>query len=228
MNPQQQKPASTQAHLHVAEIKEGIVILKDGSLRMILLASSINFALKSEEEQNAITIGYQNFLNSLSFPVQISMQSRRLDLEKYLQKLQIRFKEETNELIQLQINDYIAYIRKLITIANIMEKKFFVAIPFTPPKIQSRTFFDKLLRPTANIAPSISEMEFKKYKEEISQRANIVANGLGTLGVRIISLSTQQIIELLYTSFNLEEAEAEKLTQVENISESIVEKESKK
>lgn len=224
---QKQSPktiSSTQEHLNIAEIKDGLIILKDGGLRMVLLASSINFALKSEQEQNAITAGYQNFLNSLSFNIQILMQSRRLDLEHYLQKLQVRLKEETNELIQLQINDYIEYIRKLITIANIMEKKFFVVIPFTPPKVQSRTIFDKLFRFNAISAPRISDLEFKKYKEEMIQRANVIASGLGALGVKVVPLSTQQIIELLYSSYNLEEAESQKLTEFEQVSSSIVQK----
>jgi len=218
------KRASTQAHLDIVEIREGITILKDGGLRMTLLASSVNFALKSEQEQNAIVMGYQNFLNSLTFPIQILMQSRRLDLEKYLQKLELRLKSETNELIQIQINDYIAYIRKLVTIANIMEKKFFIVIPYAPPKAQTRSFFDQILNPTANRAPLMSEIEFKKYREEMTERANVVAGGLGALGVKIISLSTQQVIELLYSSYNLEEAEAEKLVENQNLSGSIIEK----
>ena len=135
---------STQEHLDIAEIHDEIVFLKDGSMRMIMMAGSINFALKSEKEQNAIIQRYQGFLNSLTFPIQILMQSRKLDLEKYLTKLEKRLMEETNELIQLQTSDYIAYVRKLITIANIMEKKFFIVIPFTPPKVQARGIFDSL------------------------------------------------------------------------------------
>lgn len=218
-----QKP-STQEHLDIAEVREGIVILKDGSLRMMLLASSVNFALKSEAEQNAITVRYQGFLNSLNFPVQILMQSRKLDLEKYLQKLEIRLKKETNELIQLQINDYINYVRKLVTVANIMEKKFFIVLPYTPQKVQARGLFDKLFNPTKNIAPSLSEQEFKKYKEEIIQRANVVSGELGALGVKVIPLSTQQIIELLYSSYNLEEAQSEKLTDVSELASEVVQK----
>jgi hypothetical protein len=216
---------STQQHLDVAEIRDGIVILKDGGMRIIMLVSSINFALKSEAEQNAITMRYQGFLNSLTFPIQILMQSRKLDLEKYLQKLEMKLKEETNELIQLQINDYIGYIRKLVTVANIMEKKFFITIPFTPPQIQARGLFDKILNPTKNISPSIAESEFKRYKEEMIQRANVISSELGAIGVKVIALSTQQIIELLYSTYNLEEAQSEKLTDVHNITEQLVQKE---
>lgn len=215
---------STQEHLFINEIRDGIVILKDGGMRMMMLCSSVNFALKSESEQNAIIGRYQSFLNALSFPVQIVMQSRKLDLEKYLAKLQVRLKEETNELIQLQINDYIEFIRKLITVANIMEKKFFITIPFTPPKVQARSIFDKLFHSTKSTAPLISDIEFKKYKEEMIQKANVVASELGALGVKIIPLSTQQIIELLYSSYNIEEAGTEKLTNASDLDEDIIEK----
>lgn len=225
--PDKNTKPSTQEHLNVAEVRDGIIILKDGGLRMVLLASSINFALKSEAEQNAITVRYQGFLNSLNFPVQILMQSRKLDLEKYLQKLQVRLKQETNELIQLQINDYILYIRKLVTVANIMEKKFFIVLPYSPPKVQARGMFDKLFNPTKNIAPSFSQDEFKKYKEEMIQRANVVSGELNAIGVKVVSLSTQQVIELLYSSYNLEEAQSEKLTDVENLSSELVQKEDK-
>lgn len=222
------KKPSTQEHLDVAEIREGIVILKDGGLRMILMASSINFALKSEAEQNAITMRYQGFLNSLNFPIQILMQSRKLDLEKYLQKLEIRLKQEINELIQIQINDYIDYIRKLVTVANIMDKKFFIVIPYTPSQVQARGIFDKLINPTKNIAPTFSEVEFKKYKEEMIQRGNVVANELGAIGVKVIPLSTQQIIELLYSSYNLEEAQSEKLTDIDDLASNLVQKQKNK
>ena len=218
------KRPSTQAHLAVAETRDGIIILKDGGLRLVLAAGSVNFALKSEGEQNAIVMGYQNFLNSLNFTIQIVMQSRKLDLERYLAKLEIHLKEETNELLQIQIKDYIAYVRKLITVANIMDKRFYITIPFTPPKVQARSLFDKLFNPTRYAGPIISEIEFKKYKEEMTQRANVIASGLGALGVKVQMLGTQQLIELLYTSYNLEEAESEKLIAVEELSTPVIQK----
>ncbi len=225
--PEKKIRPSTQEHLDIAEVRDGIIILKDGGLRMVFLASSINFALKSEGEQNAIIVRYQGFLNSITFPVQILMQSRKLDLEKYLEKLKVRLKQETNELIQLQINDYILYIRKLVTVANIMEKKFFIVLPYSPPKVQARGMFDKLFNPTKNIAPSFSQDEFKKYKEEMIQRANTVSSELGSIGVKVVPLSTQQVIELLYSSYNLEEAQSEKLTDFGDLASGLVQKEKK-
>lgn len=223
-NKNKKQKASTQDHMDIAELRDGIVLLKDGSMKMIFLVSSINFALKSEAEQNAIIMRYQGFLNSLTFPIQIIMQSRKLDLEKYLQKLEARLKQEANELIQLQISDYINYISKLVTVANIMEKKFFIAISFNPPNVQARGLFDKILNPTKNVNATITEQEFKRYKEEMIQRANVVSSELGALGVKVIGLSTQQIIELLYSSYNLEEAQTEKLTNISNITEELVQK----
>lgn len=219
------KPISTQEHINTSEIKDGIIILKDGGMRAVLLASSVNFSLKSGDEQNAIIARYQGFLNSLTFSIQILMQSRRLDLERYLQKLIVRLKQETNELIQLQINDYVVYIRKLITIANIMEKKFFIIISYNPPKVQSRSMFDKLFHSTKNIAPSISEDEFNKYKEEIKERINTVSTELHSMGINTVTLSTQQIIELLYSSYNIDEASKERLIEYKQMSGSVIEKE---
>jgi len=216
--------SSTQEYLDINEIREGVVILKDGGMRMVLLASSINFALKSEAEQNAIVGRYQGFLNAINFPVQIVIQSRKLDLEKYIEKLNLRLKAETNELIQLQINDYIEFIKRLITLANIMEKKFFVVISYTPPKVQARSWFEKIFHSNASSAPLISDQEFKKFKEELVQRANVVAGELGALGVKVIPLNTQQLIELYYSCYNLEEAETEKLTQIGEMSEEVIEK----
>lgn len=212
------KPTSTQEHINVSEIRDGIMILKDGGMRMVILSSAVNFSLKSENEQNAIISRYQGFLNSLSFPVQVLMQSRRLDLERYLQRLETKLKEVANELIQLQINDYVAYVRKLITIANIMDKRFYVVVPYNSPRVQSRSFFDKLFHPTKNIAPVMSENEFNQYKEELIERVNTVSSELHALGVKTVLLSTQQIIELLYSSYNIEEASKERLIEYQELS----------
>src|SRR3990167_8041994 len=120
---------STQAFLDIAEIKENIVIMKDGSFRAIVVVSSTNFSLKSVEEQNALIAAYQNFLNSLEFPVQIVMQSRKLDIHAYLDKLRSTMQQQTNELLRLQTQEYIEYISKLIEFASIMNKTFYVIIP---------------------------------------------------------------------------------------------------
>lgn len=222
MNHKKPKLHSTQEYLEIAEIREGIVILRDGSMRIVLLASAINFALKSEKEQNALIFQYQNFLNSLTFPIQIVMQSRKIDLAPYLTKLEERLDLEENELLQIQINDYMQFINRLIKIANIMDKKFFVVIPFTPPGLQKRTLFDKILHPSRLTVMEISETEFKSYKEELAERANIVLNGLSALGIRTATLDTQQVVELLYATYNPEEASKERLTQIEDLAQPVI------
>src|SRR3989338_8311268 len=124
-------PASTQALLDIAEIKESTIVMKDGSLRAIIVVSSTNFSLKSGEEQNALISSYQSFLNSLSFSIQIVMQSRKLDIHSYLDKLRAVMAEQTNDLLRMQTEEYIEYISKLIEFASIMNKNFYVIVPFS-------------------------------------------------------------------------------------------------
>lgn len=225
---------STQDHLEISEIHEGIVITKTMELRAILMVSSINFSLKSEQEQNAIIYAFQNFLNSLNFPLQISMQSKKLDLGKYLARLKAASDKQTNELLRTQTIDYIDFIERLINIANIMDKKFFVTIPFTPPpKIQAtpnvvpKGLFGKNSQ-TQNQALQMTFDEFNKYKEELMQRVQVVASGLGSIGMRSAILNTQQIIELFYRIYNPEEANKQKLTNVEHLTTEAIESELEK
>jgi len=215
---------STQDYVDIGEIRDHIVITPDGGLRMILLASAINFALKSEDEQNALVAQYQGFLNSLTFPIQILMQSRRLDLTTYLEKLKQKALVEKNQLIKIQIDDYIIFVRRLLTIANIMDKSFYVIIPMNPATVQQRGLFDKLLNPTNKLNVKISPQEFVSFKQQLNERANTVISGLGSLGVRTIPLNTQQIIELLYSSYNLEEATKEKLTEAVDLNAPVINK----
>lgn len=219
------KIAPTQEHLDIAEVKEGIVILKSGAMRMILMISSINFALKSEQEQNAIIASYQSFINALTFPVQILMQSRRLDLDRYIIKLNQRLSKEVNPLIQIQTQDYIEFINRLISIANIMDKRFYIVIPFSPTNVAQQGAFNKIFGGGKNIKPSFSDAQFKSYKEELTQRANVIISGLSAMGVRAVPLTTQQAVELFYSTYNPEESTKERLDEVENLQSAVVEKE---
>lgn len=215
---------STQDHINIARIQDGVIITRDGGLRMILLVSAVNFALKSEQEQNALIFQYQNFLNSLTFPLQIVIQSRQLDLTGYLAKLEERLTDEGNELLQIQIEDYIDFVKRLITIANIMDKKFFIVIPYDTPSLHQRSFFDSLFHPKKT-APDISLPEFKRFREELLQRTNVVMSGLSPLGIRSIPLDTQQLIELYYQTFNPEEGQKEKLGDEEQLVAPLIESE---
>ncbi|MEK7644201.1 MAG: hypothetical protein AAB390_02770, partial [Patescibacteria group bacterium] len=194
---------STQSHINIARIQDGVVITKDGGLRMVLLVTAVNFALKREEEQNALVYQYQNFLNSLTFAIQIVVQSRQLDLTGYLAKLDQRLAAQTNELLQIQTADYIDFVKKMISMANIMDKKFFIVIPYNPTNLASRSFFDRLLHPNKT-APDIGLAEFKRFREELLQRINVVMSGLAPMGLRSVPLDTQQLIELYYQTFNPE------------------------
>lgn len=212
------KVASTQGILKFSEIHDGIIITKTGELRTILMVSSINFALKSEQEQTAIIFAYQNFLNSLEFPIQIVMQSKKLDLSNYLVKLKKSAGEQTNELLRVQTTDYIEFISRLINIANIMDKKFYVVVPFLPPPKMQQGI------PGKNQAtPQITKEEFQTYKQELTQRMQVVQGGLGAIGIRCAQLDSQQVIELLYGIYNPEESSKQKLTQIDNLTSQVVE-----
>jgi hypothetical protein len=219
-----QEIGSTQDALRFAEIRDATIVLKEGHLRQILLCSSINFSLKSEQEQNAIIFAYQNFLNSLDFPIQILMQSKKLDLSNYLTKLETRSNEQTNELLRLQTTDYIEFIKRLINLANIMDKRFYVIIPYlVPPKMASRNI--PLLGKQDLPQPVLSEEEFNQYKKELEHRVQVIQSGLGSIGIRTALLSTQQIIELIYGVYNPEEASKEKITAAEELQGEVVESE---
>lgn len=222
-----QEIGSTQGALKFAETRDGVIVLKDGNLRQVLLCSSINFSLKSEQEQNAIIFAYQNFLNSLNFPVQILMQSKKLDLSRYLAKLDEKAKAQKNELLRLQTLDYIDFIKRLINLANIMDKRFYIVVPFmVAPRVAAPKFSTKLGGNQAKeIQPILTPEEFSKYKKELEQRVQVIQSGLGSIGIRTALLSTQQIIELLYAVYNPEEAAKEKLIEAGSLQSEIIESE---
>jgi len=221
---------STQDILQFAEIRDGIIITKTGELRMVLMVSSINFALKSEQEQNAIIFAYQNFLNSLTFPIQILMRSQQLDLSNYLSKLKQLADMQVNELLRIQTLDYTDFITKLISMANIMDKKFYVVVAYTPPaKIQGANgLFSNMFGNKAAGPVQFTTTEFAQYAKELEQRLQVTQSGLNSIGIRAASLNTQQIIELLYSIYNPREAAKQKLVGVDQLSAETVESEIEK
>jgi hypothetical protein len=219
------KPASTQEHLRIAEIRDGVVILASGELRQVLLVSSVNFALKSEDEQNAIIFQFQNFLNSLTFPIQIVVQSRRLDLAPYLGKLQERLDNEQNELIRLQIADYMEFIKRLVSVANIMDKHFLVVIPFSPPITKKGGVFAQLFGSSKRLQPHFPADQFAVFKQHLAQRVGVITAGLSSMGLKSALLSTQQLVELFYAAYNPEEATKERLTYTQLLSAPVVRRE---
>ena len=209
---------STQAHLPISEIKEGTVILKDGTMRAVLMTSSINFALKTEEEQNALISSYVSFLNSIEFPVQIVVQSRRLQIKGYLEKLLKLEKEQTNELLRAQTADYRAFISEFVEIGQIMTKRFFVIIPFDPLSNKQNSFwarFKEVLHPAVTIR--LKEERFQKRKADLDSRVRQVMAGLQGMSLEVVQLDTQSLIELYYSSYNPDISFAQELYSVNDL-----------
>lgn len=212
------KTPSTKRYLEIEEIKEDTIVLKDGTLRAVILVSSINFALKSEDEQNAIIAAYVNFLNTIDFPVQILIQSRKLDIEGYLYRLRQKQKEDTNELLQMQAADYIEYIQELVELGNIMTKRFYIVIPYNPLSDKQKNFFRRsfeLFRAAQFV--SLSQERFRKRKKELLQRVEHVMEALASIGLKSALLDTQSLIELFYNTYNLDIAQKQKITHRENL-----------
>lgn len=195
--------SSTQKYVDVEEMRDGVMVLKSGALRAVLLVSSINFDLKSSQEQDAIISQYQAFLNSLDFPVQIVIQSRRFNIGPYLESLKDEEKQQENELLRFQIGEYGNFIKKLSEVSNIMSKYFYIVVPFSPAEDQASGFFKKMFgifQPKQ--AVGMKGELFDTYKSQLLQRVDHVAAALSSTGVKVTQLSTEEMIELLYNSYN--------------------------
>jgi type IV secretory pathway VirB4 component len=201
----QAKPSSksTQEFVPVEEVRDGIVILKDKSLRAVLLASSINFALKSEDEQTAFIVQFQNFLNSLDFSCQIFVQSRMLDIRPYIASLEVAYKNQLDDLMRIQIREYIGFIKSFTEAANIMTKNFFVVVPYAPPSISMQGgLASKIPFGNKKTSPEDANRSFEEQVSQLEQRISIVQQGLVRCGVRTVQLGTEEAIELFYKLFN--------------------------
>jgi len=212
---------STQIFLDIAEIKDNVVVLKNGGLRAILQTTSINFNLKSEEEQNSIIYGYQNFLNSLNFPVQIVVQSRKLDVDKYIETVREIGEKHTNVLLKEQTNEYCDYILKLVEYADIMEKKFYVVVPFDPYRNRNQNTFSKFMSSisSSDSVDSIKHRhkEFEELNKGLTERVNAVTAGLEGCNLRVAQLGTSQLIELFYQIYNPSTSRNEKVEDLDKM-----------
>jgi hypothetical protein len=219
--------ASTQNHLMFTEIKDGIVVMRDGSLRMVVLASALNFDLKSPQEQDAIEFAYQGFLNGLHFPIQIIVRSRKLELDGYLENLELLQANQENPLLAGLMEDYIYNIRGLLDQVNIMNKEFYVIVPYyldvLVKKKDNAGFKLASLFKTNTDTQQTTEM-FEQRKRDLIQRTNLVAQGLAQLGIRAAVLSTQEITELFYTSYNQEEAINQNLVDIDKLTTPVIER----
>lgn len=220
---------STEQYLPFVGIFDNLVVTKTGQLRAILEVSSVNFGLKSEKEQNAIIFQYQAFLNSLSFPIQIIMRSKKLDLTTYLKDLEEHLAKETNELIRFQTAEYISFISKLITVANIMEKKFFIVIPYIPPPSQqgAKGLFG-LFKSKKVKEIQFGSDQFKRMNAELMERTQVIAGGLSGMGLKTRLLTTEEVIEVFYEAFNPETQAGDNLIDSTEIAQGTVQGESER
>jgi hypothetical protein len=230
--PPKGNPNSTQNTLQIAEIRDGIVIMNDGSFRSVVMVKSINFDLMSGQEQEAVEYSFQGFLNSLYFPVQIFIRSQKVDLQPYIEKLDKIRTEHDNMLLALLMEDYITYIDQLSQQTNIMDKRFYVVIPFFPiadvqkALTQSKSFLSGLggiLKPKDQHV-TINEAELEAAKTELRNRVQAVLQGLLQCGIQGLPLDTQELIELYYDTYNPDTATRQALKNFDDLSADVITK----
>lgn len=199
---------ATQDFIPVKEIRDGIIVMKDGSIRLILMASSLNIALKSDDEQQALIMQFQNFLNSLDFSMQIFIQSRRLDIRPYIALMEERLHEQLDDLLKIQTKEYIDFIKNLTETTNIMTKHFFIVVPYSASVLgNSGVSSFQIGGRSADEKKKNSLEAFEESRTQLDQRAGVIAQGLSRMGVRVVELGTEEVIELLYKLFNPGESE---------------------
>jgi hypothetical protein len=197
--------ASTQNFLEIDEIKEGMLVLKNRQLRGVLMVSSQNFALKSQEEQEAIIAQFQNFLNSLDFSLQVVIQSRRLNITGYLEALKNLEASQQNQLLKEQTADYLAFVEQLIKGGSIMAKNFFVVVPFSLMEVVGGIVKEKGQKKEKT--GKLQEAQFQRMKNQLWQRMEFTALGLRRAGLQVVPLSSEELIELFWSSHHPQEAE---------------------
>ena len=200
------KSQTTQSFVPIHEVRDGVVVLKNGDMRAIILASSLNFALKSQDEQSSIMLQFQNFLNSLDFPIQIFVQSKKLDIRPYTALLEERYKEQLTELMKIQVREYIEFIKTFVESTSIMSKSFFVVIPYDPALVSgSKNPVSAILSGKKKDAKAKAESaneQFQEFRSQLEQRVAVVEQGLVRCGIRAAELGTEEVVELFYKLFN--------------------------
>ena len=207
--------SSTQRYLPIAEIKEDTLVLKNGGLRAILKVNSLNFNLKSEVEQQGIIAGYQSFVNTLIFPIQIVVRSSRINIDPYLKKLEDLASHLKNELLKTQTLDYASFMEKLVDVADIMQKNFYIIVPMDSGVKQKRSmltrFFEWLNVEDTRAKALQRNREFKNLGKVLRDRVTLIQSGLENIGITMKRLSTDEIVRLFYTIYNPETSQKEKL-----------------
>jgi hypothetical protein len=209
---------STVRFLDIAEIRDDTVVLKDGTLRAVLLVSSVNFALKSEDEQEAIISAYVSFLNSLEHPIEIVIQSRKLNIDGYLSDLASKEREQANDLLRAQISDYRAFIKDLVDMGEIMNKRFYIIVPYDPFTAKRKSFWSRLTEIVSpGVAIKLREKQFQDRRAGLDLRVSRILGGIQSMGLSAAALNTQTLIELYYSVYNPSSAETQKLADVNKL-----------
>lgn len=201
---------ATQEFVPIKEVRDGVVVLKDGELRAIILANSINLSLKSEDEQKAVILQFQNFLNTLDFPIQISVQSRKLDIRPYLLLLENRMKLQNEPLLKLQTKEYMEFIKNFTETVSIMTKSFFVVVPYTHTAFKSESggIFKGLFSKEDKALKKMAEQtDFEEKRSQLEERVNVIKQGLARCGIKSAELGTEEVVEVFYKVFNPGELE---------------------
>ena len=230
----QTNPNSTQNTLQIAEIRDGIVIMNDGSFRSVLMLKSVNFDLMSPQEREGVEYAYQGFLNSLYFPIQILVRSSKVDIRPYLEKLDKIRSEHDNMLLALLMEDYIGFMSSIAQQTNIMDKRFYMVIPFIPTSLDaqkaveaSKNFMGNLLSAFQGAKEShvvINEPDLEAAKTELRNRVQAALAGLMQCGVQGLPLDTQELIELYYDAYNPDTATRQQLKNFADLSAPVITK----
>ena len=228
--PTPQNANSTQSTLQLSEMRDGMVVMNDGSFRAVVACKSINFDLMSDREREGVEFSYQNFLNSLNFPVQILIRSQRVDIGPYIDKLVNERRSQDNMLLGVLMDDYINFIDVLAQEANIMEKSFYIVVPYFPKGDaailvdQSKGFFGKLFARPQNTITHIDAATYQKAKDEIKNRVDTVISGLFQMGVQSVQLDTKSLGELYYNYYNPDTALRQPLGNFDQMATTFVQK----
>lgn len=228
--PAKHNPNSTQNTLLIAEIRDGVVIMNDGSARAVVTCQSINFDLMSDRERDAAEFGYQQMLNSLYFPIQILIRSQLVDINPYLEKLVKISHEQDNMLLSVLMEDYIDFISELAQQTNIMSKSFYIVVPYYPTGDinsavnTSKNFLTNLFSPQSQQHVKIDEKAYTKIKDELTNRVNALLDGLIQMGIRSVRLNTKELGELYYNSYNPDTAVRQPLGDFTNLTAPVITK----
>lgn len=211
---------ATQEFVPIKEVRDGIIMLKNGELRAVVLANSINLSLKSSDEQKATILQFQSFLNTLDFPIQMTVQSRKLDIRPYLLLLENRMKVQTEPLLKLQTKEYIDFIRNFTESVSIMTKNFFIVVPYTQLAFKTDNKISGIFNKKSQKEALIEEqMDFEEKRSQLEERVSVIQQGLNRCGIKSAQLGTEEVIELFYKVFNPGELEGKiQLDQTSNAS----------